>query len=236
MGWSNRVIALNCAMDMAQDKGLRLAIGDAEFFTTDDFPDLETNLKHFVGYEGRSERLLINRLPSQICNFSLTWTDAFYRMRRADGTWTGCSICPLSPALLEQGLRALEELRLSHFPSLHLRGLDGQCEMRYRNRNFVCSRPIPTRAALDSPCEYSLARLARSHAGADFLVYSDGQDPLKAAQFAHVDSHDFFTQYAMMALAPLHVGNVLSTVDLLVAAWRHQLHGPGTTAPFACYQ
>ena len=38
----------------------------------------------------------------------------------------------------------------------------------------------------------------------------------------------------MMAISPLHVGNVLSIVELLVAARREQLRGPGTFAPCVC--
>jgi hypothetical protein len=236
MGWSNRIISLSCALDFAIGKKLRLAIDNAELFTTDQYSDLETNLNNFMGFENRTKNMIVNRRPSHVCEFEISWMEAYYRMRGPDQRWNGCFIHPLSPSLLEKGRRALAAQGFSRLPSFHLRALDGQCDMRYNERNFLCTRRVPASAAIDSPCSPTPEGLARSYGTDDFALFSDGQDRYAELQFSSVDRSDFFTQYAMMALSPLHVGNVLSSVDLLVSIWREGIHGPGTTAPFPCYR
>ena len=235
MGWSNKIIALNCAMDFAREQGSKLAINEPDLFTNTEYPDLETNLNHFVGYSARRNDLLLDPETYDACDSTLTWSSAFYRMRGPDGAWDQCFIHPLSPDLLSRGRRALDEQGLARLPSVHHRGLDGQCEARYSDRSFLCPRAVPAAASPGSPCAPARERLRRRYGAADFVVYSDGQGLRAAAELGRPDSHDFFTQYAMMALSPLHVGNVLSSVDLLIAAWRDHLHGPGSSAPHACY-
>jgi hypothetical protein len=236
MGWSNRIISLSCALDFAIGKNLRLAIENAELFTTDEYTDLESNLNNFMGFEGRTKNWIVNRKPTHICELDLSWMDAYYRMRGPDARWNGCFIHQLSPALLDKGRRALAAQRLELLPSVHLRALDGECRMRYEERNFLCTRALPASADIESPCGRKREDLAERYGAADYAVYSDGQDSPEQAGFPGAEGSDFFTQYAMMALSPLHVGNPLSSVDLLVSIWREGLHGRGTTAPFPCYR
>jgi hypothetical protein len=232
MGWSNNLVALYCALDFAIQKNLRVALADKRFLTSSYYPDLAENLNKFFSPE--LQRNIVDLHADHECVHTLSWSDAFYRMKVGDGTrWDGCTILPLSPALLDLARNELETAARTHSPSVHLRNLDGQCESRYKLRAFMCARELGA-SPITNPCTYSPVSLAESFGVSGAIAYSDGQQGLLDG-YAGVDRHDFFTQYALMALSPRHVGNPMSSVDLLVSAWRKQIHGPGTTLPAGCY-
>jgi hypothetical protein len=162
--------------------------------------------------------------------------DAFYKMHVNGSLWTGCSIRPLSQDLMEKGMQALKMHGEKTWPSLHLRSLEGECAQRFDEKTFLCTKRVSKVETVDNPCNINMRSLAYRYPAKNFLVFSDGQDKYLEDQFSAVDHHDFFTQYAMMVQTPRHIGNVLSTVDLLVSQWREQVHGPGTTYPGGCYE
>jgi hypothetical protein len=235
MGWSNKIIAMSCALDMAKKRNMKLAVRNQSIFTSDQYPDLQINLGYFLGHGRGTENSFTDFQNGQTCDATVSWGEAYYEMLVNGSSWIGCPTYPMSPELLESGIQALESLGENNLPSLHLRNFEGWCADRFDMKAFVCTKAASPAEAIDNPCDPDIQSLAERHATKDFLVFSDGQDEDLEDLFPVVDFHDFFTQYAMMVQTPRHVGNVLSTVDLLVSRWREHVHGPGTTFPSGCY-
>lgn len=69
------------------------------------------------------------------------------------------------------------------------------------------------------------------------VLFTDGQDPKFDQTFSLVDRHSFQIQACLMALARLHYGTPMSSIDYVVAHWRRKFNHPaGSTRPETCYQ
>ena len=70
--------------------------------------------------------------------------------------------------------------------------------------------------------------------GLPLVLFTDGRRPELDETFPIIDNHDFLTQFWMMVLSDIHVGNPASTVDRIVMHWRYA-QGRQNIEPSRCF-
>ena len=125
---------------------------------------------------------------------------------------------------------------MSGITSVHRRHFEGTCHAMARPRTVWClNQAVGSDEALSRWCDVEASSSMLADADAERVrLFTDGQVPRLDRTFQRVDSHpSFAVQMARMVRADVHVGNPMSSVDFVVAAWR----GDGrVTHPETCYR
>eukprot|EP00977_Amphora_coffeiformis_P024481 scaffold15975_cov153-Amphora_coffeaeformis.AAC.1 len=132
--------------------------------------------------------------------------------------------------------------------TVHSRGLEGSCARRMNSTRFqFCS--LQAEAAVTEamkqqewathPCEYNeqyVRQQAKSMGYAEentaIILCSDGQQAATDLTFQNRNKSSFPVQVALMMMSDLHFGVPTSSIDAVLAHWRHGKD----TFPMECYQ
>ena len=124
------------------------------------------------------------------------------------------------------------------FLSVHRRSMDGECFHR-AGVGAVVGNDFPnncTTQTMVTMCNlnYTTVQQYFNPTNLTVVLFTDWLQKHLDRTFPIVDDHDFFVQLWMMTLSERHVGNPVSTVDLVVNHWRYS-KGNLNIMPADCY-
>jgi FkbM family methyltransferase len=140
-------------------------------------------------------------------------------------------INPVIPTLLpKRSIRTRAENIYSKgtFTSVHGRWLGGECFMRANMSATFCHGS----ELYHHTCEQ---RGTDFPSNATVVLFSDQERPDLDKTFSIVDTTIFFVQLWSQTLSETHYGNPMSSLDYIVAHWRHYVHNK-STEPLSCYR